>query len=42
MDAIRLSWENAPVHQYKVGSWGPKAADDLLAQDGHHWIEPGI
>jgi glucose-6-phosphate 1-dehydrogenase len=42
MDAIRTSWEKAPVHQYKAGSWGPKAADDLLAQEGHHWIEPGI
>jgi glucose-6-phosphate 1-dehydrogenase len=26
-----------PLHEYAAGSWGPKEADDLLAQDGRSW-----
>ena len=26
-----------PLHEYPAGSWGPKEADDLLAQDGRTW-----
>ena len=26
-------------HAYEPGSWGPAAADDLLAQDGHRWLQ---
>jgi glucose-6-phosphate 1-dehydrogenase len=29
-----------PVHIYKRGSWGPKAADELLGSDGS-WHNPG-
>src|SRR5207248_9538188 len=25
---------------YAAGTWGPEAADDLLARDGQRWIEP--
>ncbi|HEX2861225.1 MAG TPA: hypothetical protein VHN79_06280 [Lacunisphaera sp.] len=25
---------------YASGSWGPKAADALLAANGHNWREP--
>lgn len=25
---------------YRAGSWGPQAASDLLAGDGHHWFNP--
>jgi glucose-6-phosphate 1-dehydrogenase len=25
---------------YAAGSWGPAAADELLARDDRHWIEP--
>ncbi|MCS7023963.1 MAG: glucose-6-phosphate dehydrogenase [Bryobacteraceae bacterium] len=25
---------------YEAGSWGPKAADELLARDGHRWRRP--
>ncbi|MGA7613805.1 MAG: glucose-6-phosphate dehydrogenase [Thermoanaerobaculia bacterium] len=25
---------------YGAGTWGPKAADDLIAQDGHRWLRP--
>lgn len=27
---------------YAAGSWGPKAADELLERDGHKWREPEI
>ena len=26
-----------PPQEYEPGSWGPKAADDLLSEDGHSW-----
>ena len=25
---------------YPAGSWGPAAADQLIAADGHYWINP--
>ncbi len=27
---------------YKSGSWGPKAAEALLAKDGRRWLEPSL
>jgi glucose-6-phosphate 1-dehydrogenase len=27
---------------YAAGTWGPIAADDLLAQLGHTWHEPQV
>ena len=36
------AWQNeggAP-HLYAAGSWGPDAADDLLARDGRRWRRP--
>jgi glucose-6-phosphate 1-dehydrogenase len=42
-DAIRTGWENKPLTNrefYAAGTWGPIAADDLLAQLGHVWHEP--
>ena len=36
-------WEsdpNIPLEPYPAGSWGPKAADDLIRADGRHWYEP--
>ena len=35
------AWElpgTSPGHTYEPGSWGPEAADALLAQDGHQWL----
>jgi len=26
-----------PLHAYPAGSYGPAAADELLARDGYHW-----
>jgi glucose-6-phosphate 1-dehydrogenase len=31
---------NAPPPLYTAGSWGPEAADDLLARDGRRWRKP--
>jgi glucose-6-phosphate 1-dehydrogenase len=40
IDTILASWQSAeapPLLTYEPGSWGPDAADDLLAKDGRHW-----
>lgn len=42
-DSIRAGWESRPLTNrefYAAGTWGPIAADDLLAQLGHTWHEP--
>jgi glucose-6-phosphate 1-dehydrogenase len=44
-DSIRTGWENKPLTNrefYSAGTWGPIAADDLLAQTGHEWHEPQV
>lgn len=43
VDAIRHAWDGKPLTNrefYAAGTWGPIAADDLLAQLGHAWHEP--
>ena len=43
VDSIRTGWEGKPLTNrefYAAGTWGPIAADDLLAQLGHAWHEP--
>jgi glucose-6-phosphate 1-dehydrogenase len=30
----------APLYDYPAGSWGPASADELIAADGHSWINP--
>src|SRR5438093_491349 len=45
VDAIRKAWEGKPLSNrefYAAGTWGPVAADDLLAQSGHAWREPVV
>ncbi len=41
VDGIENAWHQhpnpPPVHTYPAGSWGPQAADDLLAADGRAW-----
>ncbi len=41
-DPILTGWTKAgvPVHKYKAGTWGPEAADALLARDGRSWHNP--
>jgi glucose-6-phosphate 1-dehydrogenase len=44
-DSIRAGWQNQPLTNrefYSAGTWGPIAADDLLAQLGHTWHEPQV
>jgi glucose-6-phosphate 1-dehydrogenase len=48
-DAVEEAWRvmqplldaPPPVHPYRPGSWGPEAADDLVADVGG-WQEPWI
>ena len=43
VDSIRAGWQDKPLTNrefYSAGTWGPIAADDLLAQSGHVWHEP--
>ncbi len=43
VDSIRKGWDGKPLTNrefYAAGTWGPIAADDLLAQSGHVWHEP--
>jgi glucose-6-phosphate 1-dehydrogenase len=43
VDSIRQAWGSKPLTNrefYSAGTWGPVAADDLLAQEGHSWHEP--
>jgi glucose-6-phosphate 1-dehydrogenase len=45
VDSIRAGWEGKALTNrefYSAGTWGPIAADDLLAQLGHTWHEPLI
>ncbi|HYG23036.1 MAG TPA: glucose-6-phosphate dehydrogenase [Verrucomicrobiae bacterium] len=45
VDSIRAGWENKALTNrefYAAGTWGPVAADDLLAQSGHAWHEPQV
>ncbi|MBW4054692.1 MAG: glucose-6-phosphate dehydrogenase [Proteobacteria bacterium] len=49
-DAVEAAWTVVePVLKahnrsllYKPGSWGPKAADVLIARDGHRWLQPSV
>lgn len=41
IDHIEHAWHQSetppPMAEFVAGSWGPKEADDLLAQDGNQW-----
>ncbi|MEY2397292.1 MAG: glucose-6-phosphate 1-dehydrogenase [Actinomycetota bacterium] len=41
-DPILRAWQemDTPVAKYKAGTWGPAAADRLIARDGNHWHQP--
>ena len=39
------AWENSKPSDfpnYKSGTWGPKAAETLIAKDGRNWLQPTI
>ena len=43
VDSIRKGWAEKPLSNrefYSAGTWGPVAADDLLAQSHHTWRNP--
>ena len=42
IDPVQQAWtqEQDSLHFYKSGTWGPQAAHDLLAEEGHHWWPP--
>ncbi len=43
VDSIRQGWEGKPLTNrefYAAGTWGPMAAEELLAQSGHVWRDP--
>ncbi|HVU07622.1 MAG TPA: glucose-6-phosphate dehydrogenase [Verrucomicrobiae bacterium] len=45
VDSIRAGWDGKPLTNrefYAAGTWGPVAADDLLAQSSHVWREPHV
>ena len=45
VDSIRAGWQGKSLTNrefYAAGTWGPIAADDLLAQSGHQWHEPQV
>jgi glucose-6-phosphate 1-dehydrogenase len=40
VDSVIAAWQSddaPPLTSYKPGSWGPTAADELLARHGRHW-----
>jgi len=41
IDPILSGWVSSPqappLHTYPINSWGPGAADELLARNGHAW-----
>jgi glucose-6-phosphate 1-dehydrogenase len=42
---ILEAWDSVPTADfpnYVPGSWGPEAADVLIARDGHSWLQPTI
>jgi len=44
IDAIHASWSGPqapPMLSYKIGSWGPEAAEAMLASDGRSWAQSG-
>jgi glucose-6-phosphate 1-dehydrogenase len=45
VDPIREAWEGKPLKDeefYPAGTWGPAAADELLARDGFAWRLPHV
>ena len=53
-DGVESSWKlvqplldysarnDVTIDKYKAGSWGPKAFNRVIENDGRSWIEPSI
>ncbi|NVN89363.1 MAG: glucose-6-phosphate dehydrogenase [Desulfuromonadales bacterium] len=42
---ILTAWEAVPPSDfpdYAAGSWGPEAADRMIARSGHSWLQPSL
>lgn len=42
-DSLRAAWDERPLAEnefYPAGSWGPPAAESMIAAAGHQWHEP--
>jgi glucose-6-phosphate 1-dehydrogenase len=45
-DSVEAAWRLidpilrnvTPVHEYEPKTWGPEAAETLIARDGHKWL----
>ena len=37
VDPLEEAWQGTTPAQYRSGEWGPRAADDMLARNGHSW-----
>ena len=42
IDPLSGKPDRGKPHIYKPGTWGPKAADDLIEADGRKWLEPSM
>src|SRR3989344_4450696 len=42
IDPIEEVWQTGKpkLQTYKIGSWGPKSAEDLIERDGRSWLTP--
>ncbi|MQB00776.1 MAG: glucose-6-phosphate dehydrogenase [Actinobacteria bacterium] len=40
VDPIREAWGEGKPAGYEPGTWGPKAAEELLLRAGHRWRDP--
>ena len=40
LDPLEEYWADTSPQPYPAGTWGPKAADDMLAADGRCWRRP--
>jgi glucose-6-phosphate 1-dehydrogenase len=42
VDPLLEAWSegNVPLSGYAAGTWGPRAADQLIERDGRQWRKP--
>ena len=40
IDPLEEHWATTTPHRYRAGTWGPAAADEMLAADGRRWRRP--
>ncbi len=40
IDPMEDYWARTVPFRYRAGSWGPAAADEMLARDGRRWRRP--